>query len=278
MWRQLLKRLFTSVTIMFVPHSSSKSIRLRVPALVLLKIAVLSAIGAVYVYSVTVDAIKYKETKEELDYYAGQFNEIKSTISALKVAEAEFGKLFSMNSKEDVLESLNFSDSGAIDMEVLRLQINKTIDNVGEIKDYMSEQRDLYMATPRGWPVNGWLSSSYGRRKHPIKGTRDFHTGVDISSNPGAKIKATADGIVSFAGWSGANGRLVAVEHGFGFRTFYAHNKKNMVKVGDVVQRGDVIAYIGSTGSSTGPHVHYEVWKSGKPANPKTYLKAGDRG
>ncbi|NIT03464.1 hypothetical protein GTO10_00780, partial [Candidatus Saccharibacteria bacterium] len=112
-----------------------------------------------------------------------------------------------MDSKEDVLENLNFSDSGAIDMEVLRLQINKTIDNVGEIKDYLSEQRDLYMATPRGWPVNGWLSSSYGSRKHPIKGTRDFHTGVDISSNPNSKIKATADGIVSFSGWSGANGR-----------------------------------------------------------------------
>lgn len=277
MWRKLLRRLVTSVTIMFVPHSSRQTIRVRVPALVLLKILVLAVIGAIYVYSVTVDAIRYKETKKELDYYAGQFNELKSTISALKVAESEFGKLFSMDSKEDVLENLNFSDSGAIDMEVLRLQINKTIDNVGEIKDYLSEQRDLYMATPRGWPVNGWLSSSYGSRKHPIKGTRDFHTGVDISSNPNSEIKATADGIVSFSGWSGANGRLIAVEHGFGFRTYYAHNKKNKVKVGDVVQRGDVIAYVGSTGSSTGPHVHYEVWKNGKPVNPKTYLKVGDK-
>jgi murein DD-endopeptidase MepM/ murein hydrolase activator NlpD len=148
---------------------------------------------------------------------------------------------------------------------------------VGEIKDYLSEQRDLYMATPKGWPTVGWLSSSYGYRTHPIKGTRDFHTGVDISASPGSEIKATADGIVSFSGWSGANGRLVAIEHGHGFRTFYAHNKKIAVKVGDVVQRGDVIAYVGSTGSSTGPHVHYEVWKSGKSVNPKTYLKAGEK-
>ncbi len=247
------------------------------PALILVKTAVLAVIGAFYVYSVTVDAIKYKETKKELDYYTGQFNELQSTISALKAAEAEFDRLFSMESKEDVLENLNVSDSGAIDMEVLRHQITKTIDSVGEIKDYLSEQRDLYMATPKGWPVNGWLSSSFGSRKHPLKGTRDFHTGVDISSNPSTAIKATADGIVSFSGWSGANGRLIAIEHGHGYRTFYAHNKKNLVKVGDVVQRGDVIAYVGSTGSSTGPHVHYEVWKDGKPRNPKQFLKEGDR-
>jgi murein DD-endopeptidase MepM/ murein hydrolase activator NlpD len=277
MWLRLLKKLFTSVTIMFVPHSSSKTLRARVPVVALLMISLLSVTGAYCVYSVTVDAFKYKETKKELDYYTGQFSELQSTISALKVAEAEFGRLFSMDSREDVLEGLNFSDSGALDMEVLRLQINKTIDNVGEIKDYLSEQRDLYMATPRGWPVNGWLSSKYGYRTHPLRGGRDFHTGVDISSNPNSKIKATADGIVSFSGWSGANGRLIAVEHGFGFRSFYAHNKKNMVKVGDVVQRGDLLAYVGSTGSSTGPHVHYEVWKNGKPVNPKTYLKEGDR-
>jgi len=275
MWRKVFKRLFTSVTIMFVPHSSSKPVRLRVPALVLIQVAVLSIAGGVYIYNVTVDAIRYKETKKELDYYTGEFNDLKSTISALKEAQTEFDKLFSVDSKEEVLESMNFSDAGAIDMEVLRQQINKTIDNVGEIKDYLSQQRDLFMATPRGWPVSGWISSGFGYRTHPITGKRDFHTGVDISQDPGTAIRATADGIVSFAGWSGANGRLVAIEHGHGFRTYYAHNKKINVKVGDVVQRGDIIAYLGSTGRSTGPHVHYEVWKDGKPVNPTSYLIAG---
>jgi len=258
-----------------VPHSSSKPVRLRVPALVLIQVAVLSIVGGVYIYNVTVDAIRYKETKKELDYYTGEFNDLKSTISALKEAQTEFDKLFSVDSKEEVLESMNFSDAGAIDMEVLRQQINKTIDNVGEIKDYLSQQRDLFMATPRGWPVSGWISSGFGYRTHPITGKRDFHTGVDISQDPGTAIRATADGIVSFAGWSGANGRLVAIEHGHGFRTYYAHNKKINVKVGDVVQRGDIIAYLGSTGRSTGPHVHYEVWKDGKPVNPTSYLIAG---
>ncbi len=277
MWSRLLKSLFTSITIMMIPHSGSRSFRLRVPALVFLKVGVLSVLGAYFVYTVTVDALKYEQTKEKLDYYTGQFNELESTISALKTAESEFRQLFSLESKEQVLESLSYSDSGAIDMEVLKLQINKTIDSVGAIKDYLSEQRDIYMATPKGWPTKGWLSSSYGRRKHPISGHKDFHTGVDLSANPGVPIKATADGIVSFSGWSGANGRLVAIEHGFGFRTYYAHNKKNVVKVGDVVNRGDVIAYVGSTGNSTGPHVHYEIWKDGKSVNPKIYLKEGEK-
>lgn len=276
MWRRLLNKLFTSVTIMFVPHSSSKPYRVRVPALILVNAAVLSVIGAFYVFTVTMEAMKYNETKKELDYYAGQFSELESTILALKQAETQFHKLFAVDSKDEVLESLNFSDSGAIDMEILKQQINKTVDSVGEIKDYLSEQRDIYMATPQGWPVNGWLSSPFGWRKHPIKGVRDFHTGMDISADPGTPIKATADGIVSFSGWSGANGRLVAIEHGHGFRTFYAHTKKNDVKVGDVVQRGDVIAYVGSTGSSTGPHVHYEVWRDGRPTNPKNFVKKGD--
>ena len=272
---KLLKGLFTPITIMLVPHSSTKTLHMKMPAVVLLFGMVFSVLGAYYVYSTSVDALKYRETKVQLDYYTGEFEDMKSTITALKAAESEFGKLFAKESREDVLEGLNASDSGAIDMEVLKQQIRRAIDSVGEIKDYLSEQRDIYMATPQGWPVKGWLSSKYGRRTHPIRGGRDFHTGVDISSKPATKIYATADGIVSFSGWSGANGRLVAVEHGFGYSTFYAHNKKNAVKVGDVVKRGDLVAYVGSTGNSTGPHVHYEISKDGKSVNPMKYIREG---
>jgi murein DD-endopeptidase MepM/ murein hydrolase activator NlpD len=106
-----------------------------------------------------------------------------------------------------------------------------------------------------------------------MTGRADFHSGIDISSSPGNPVKATADGIVSFAGWSGGSGNLVVLEHGHGFSTFYAHNRKLNVRVGQKVRRGDVISYVGSTGDSTGPHVHYEIWKEGKPVNPKDYLK-----
>jgi murein DD-endopeptidase MepM/ murein hydrolase activator NlpD len=275
--KRLFKRLFTSVTIMLVPHSSRTPLSLKVPYIGLFSIAALCFLGMGYAYKLSKEAFLYGPTKEKLDYYTSQLSDLKSTISSLKMAELEFNRLFALESKEDVLDNLNTSDSGALDMDVLRRQINKTIDNIGGIKDYLSESRDLYRATPMGKPVeNGWISSSYGRRTHPIRGGRDLHTGMDISSRPGVPIKATADGIVSFSGRSGANGNLVAVEHGFGYQTFYAHNKKNIVKIGQVVKRGEIIAYVGSTGSSTGPHVHYEIWKDGKSVNPKRHLKGGN--
>ncbi|MEJ2696668.1 MAG: M23 family metallopeptidase [Candidatus Sulfobium sp.] len=102
---------------------------------------------------------------------------------------------------------------------------------------------------------------------------KEFHSGLDIAAEPGEPVRATADGIVIFAGWSGNNGNLVAIEHGLGFRTYYAHNRKVVVKVGQKVKRGQVISYVGSTGRSTGPHVHYEIWHEGKRVNPKKYIK-----
>jgi murein DD-endopeptidase MepM/ murein hydrolase activator NlpD len=96
---------------------------------------------------------------------------------------------------------------------------------------------------------------------------------VDISASPGTAIWATADGVVSHSGWTQYSGYLVAIEHGCGFSTIYAHNKKNAVKVGQRVKRGDIIGYVGSSGKSTGPHVHYEVWEKGKSVNPHKFLQ-----
>ena len=197
----------------------------------------------------------------------------RSSINALKRAEDEFTRLFSLESKEKVLENLDVSDSGAIDMENIKQQVRKTNETVGEIKEYLHIQRDIYFATPKGYPVKGRISSSYGRRVHPRSGRRDFHSGIDLSARPGSKVQATAEGIVSYSGWSGGSGNLIVLEHGHGFSTVYAHNRSNLVKVGQKVQRNDVIAYVGSTGNSTGPHVHYEIWKKGKHINPYKYLK-----
>ena len=110
-------------------------------------------------------------------------------------------------------------------------------------------------------------------RENPTTGADDFHSGIDLSISPGTPVRATADGIVSYSGWHGGNGNLVVLEHGHGFSTFYAHNKTTNVKIGQKVKRGDIISYSGSTGNSTGPHVHYEIWKDGKPLNPTGYLK-----
>lgn len=271
--RALFKKAFTPITIMLVPHSKTRPLNLKVPFIGMFTSIILWCFGTVYVISIAVDTFEYYKMKEKLNYYSQQFLELNATISALKKAENEFKRLFSLGSKEKVLEHIDTSDSGSIDIENLKQQIKITVETVGEIKDYLHVQRDIYIATPKGFPVRGNISSNYGRREHPGSGENEFHSGVDISTSPGNPVSATADGIVSFSGWSGGSGNLVVLEHGYGFSTFYAHNRINTVKVGQKVRGGDVISYVGSTGNSTGPHVHYEIWKDGRHVNPQKYIE-----
>ena len=122
--------------------------------------------------------------------------------------------------------------------------------------------------TPSIWPAAGYVSSPYGLR---FDGT-EFHQGIDIAADMGAPIVATADGVVTAAGWNGGYGNMVDVDHGGGIVTRYGHASAVAVTVGQQVRRGEVIAYVGSTGRSTGPHVHYEVRVNGAPVNPAGYL------
>ena len=270
-----IKRLFTPITIMIVPHTDRKPLNLKVPSIGVFAMLFMSLIGMLYVSSIAIDAVEYRMMKEKLAFYRSQFLELRSSLTALKSAEREFRRLFSLGSKEQVLENLDTSNSGEIeDIEALKEQIKIAIERVGSIRDYLSEQRDIYLSTPQGWPVMGELTSGFGNRIHPISGEVEFHSGFDISASPGTPVKATADGIVSFADWAGANGNLVVIEHGLGYSTFYAHNKSLLVKVGQRVKRGDIIAYLGSTGSATGPHLHYEIWQNGRPVNPQPFISA----
>jgi len=269
----MIKKAFTPITIMLIPHTDRKALQVKVPSVGVFASVILWFIGTVYVFSVAVDALEYNRMKESLNYYSGQFSEMRKTMTSLKNAEAEFRRIFSFKTKERVLENIDTSDNGSIDMENLKEEIKLTMESIGEIKDYLSQQRDLYMSTPKGWPVDGQVSSSYGYRLHPKTGARDFHSGMDIAADPGLPVKATADGIVSYAGWSGGSGNLVALEHGFGFSTFFAHNRLVAVNVGQKVKRGDILGYVGSTGNSTGPHLHYEVWKEGKALDPITFIE-----
>lgn len=122
--------------------------------------------------------------------------------------------------------------------------------------------------TPSIWPAAGYVSSPYGLR---FNGT-EFHQGIDIAADMGTPIVATADGVVTAAGWNGGYGNMVDVDHGGGIVTRYGHASAVAVTVGQQVRRGEVIAYVGSTGRSTGPHVHYEVRVDGQPVNPAGYL------
>ena len=126
---------------------------------------------------------------------------------------------------------------------------------------------------PSGRPVEeGWLSSTYGKRSDPFTGKPDFHPGLDFAGRKGSEVVAVADGVVIWSGPRGGYGNMVEIDHGHGYVTRYGHNEKNLVKVGDTVKKGQEIALMGSTGHSTGPHVHFEVLHNGKTVNPARFI------
>jgi murein DD-endopeptidase MepM/ murein hydrolase activator NlpD len=126
---------------------------------------------------------------------------------------------------------------------------------------------------PSGRPIKeGWLSSRYGKRNDPFTGKREMHKGLDFAGTMGADVIAVGDGVVSWSGKRYGYGNLVEITHGNGYATRYGHNQRNLVKVGDKVKKGEMIALMGSSGRSTGPHVHFEVLRNGKAVNPSRYL------
>ena len=127
---------------------------------------------------------------------------------------------------------------------------------------------NMTAAWPAGWPVAGVLTSGYGPRVHPLSGAYRQHQGIDLAAREGTPIRATANGVVSAAGWAGNYGLLVSLDHGGAVQTRYAHMSRLNVGSGQRVNAGDIIGFVGSTGNSTGPHVHYEIRQNGRALNP----------
>ncbi len=142
--------------------------------------------------------------------------------------------------------------------------------------DLLSDRQSFLAATPTLRPTNGYFSSRFGLRIHPITRRPLLHAGVDIAAPYGTQVIATADGVISYAGYESGYGNVVSIDHGYGVLTRYAHNSKIFVRTGQKVRRWDAIAAVGSTGHSTGPHVHYEVIVKGMPVDPMNYILQDD--
>ena len=148
-------------------------------------------------------------------------------------------------------------------------------DRFEEVLDVFQRERARLSCIPSINPVasqEAWISSGFGYRKDPINNDRRFHEGCDIVAPRNTPVIAPADGVVKFSGWREGLGRSIQIEHGYGYETTYGHNSKLLVKKGDRVKRGDEIARVGSSGRSTGPHLHYEVCLNGKLVNPYKYV------
>ncbi|MBI2113641.1 MAG: peptidoglycan DD-metalloendopeptidase family protein [candidate division NC10 bacterium] len=158
------------------------------------------------------------------------------------------------------------------DLEALGQEITSRERSFRELKTLLEEKRSILVSTPTIWPVKGLVTAGYGYRQSPFTGRREMHEGLDVAAPHGSPILATADGVVSFSGPLSAFGNVVFINHGHGFTTFYAHNSSNRVKEGQQVRRGEVVAYVGTSGRTTGPHVHYEVQVNGTTVNPLKYI------
>jgi murein DD-endopeptidase MepM/ murein hydrolase activator NlpD len=144
--------------------------------------------------------------------------------------------------------------------------------SLGELIAQLEDKHHHLVSSPAIWPTKGWLTSRFGNRISPFTGLRQFHSGIDIAGEKGTPVIAPARGRVSFVGDKGPLGRAIVIEHGYGVRTHYGHNSEITVRVGQEVVRGQVIAKLGTTGRSTGPHLHYGVEVRGRAMNPLDYI------
>jgi murein DD-endopeptidase MepM/ murein hydrolase activator NlpD len=141
-----------------------------------------------------------------------------------------------------------------------------------EVYDVLAEKKSILDHTPSIIPARGYRTRGFGMKYDPFTGYKRFHGGIDIGNKTGTPIYATADGIVESTGTAGDLGKLITINHGYGYKTRYGHLSKIKVTRGQKVQRGDLVGLMGSTGYSTGPHLHYEVIKNGKRVNPLEYV------
>jgi murein DD-endopeptidase MepM/ murein hydrolase activator NlpD len=163
----------------------------------------------------------------------------------------------------------------SVDPAALRnmdVHVSKLTERSEQLEAFYKDQRALLSSTPSVWPVRGYLSASFGNRTDPFTGQPDFHPGIDISTPVGTKVQAPADGVVVACGDKGGYGNAIVIDHKYGIVTRYGHLAAFNVRPGQKVKRGDVIGFVGNTGKSTAPHLHYEVWVRDQAQNPIHFI------
>ena len=197
-------------------------------------------------------------------------------IAKLDRGEFDFSNSPAMGGPENTVAEDSITVPDFIEsLESLSKQVDDRSDQLGLLETMLMSRNLEDEVSPAGRPIKrGWISSYYGMRTDPFTGRREHHKGMDLAGKDGSDVISVGAGVVTWAGDRYGYGKLVEVNHGNGYATRYGHSKQLLVEVGDAVKKGQVLALMGSTGRSTGPHVHFEVLYKGKAVDPKKYILA----
>jgi murein DD-endopeptidase MepM/ murein hydrolase activator NlpD len=199
-----------------------------------------------------------------------------ATVGKLDDGEFDFSQPPAMGGPEDpnaTPHSVSF-DVGS-EIAKMRTTLDSEETQLTVLENLLLDRRVDSSLRPSGYPVTeGYIGSGYGERSDPINGSVEHHLGLDFDAPPGTEIKAVADGVVTWNGDKAGYGNVIEIDHGNGYMTRYAHNQKNLARVGERVRAGQIIARVGQTGRATGPHCHFEVWLNGRAVNPLTYVNS----
>lgn len=221
--------------------------------------------------------------KNQITYFLSKSQEVEDRIERLSELERKVLEIVNIGggSEEEVSSLVSRSDyrdfsiwdMDQVDIDYIDNIISGQSEDIESLISGIENQLQTLEAIPNLRPAAGRISSPFGERISPVTRRTEFHRGIDIANSTNTDIIASAAGVVTFSGYNGSYGNMVLIAHGNGYSTIYAHNHENKVEVGDRVQKGELIAKMGSTGRSTGPHVHFEIRKGGEPIDPKSMLE-----
>jgi murein DD-endopeptidase MepM/ murein hydrolase activator NlpD len=283
-------------TLIIVPDAKARFRKIRVPLRLirwglpcLAVLASLGLVGLVYFTRVSWEVYSLRRLRTEnaaLVEKTREYEQRQGLVQArLRQLESLVTKLGVMAGLEKTLpDSALGGVGGVLNIDTMSPsldprsldQATKTLSDLESrskhLEAFFADQRVLLASTPSIWPVRGYLSATFGHRIDPFTNQRDFHSGIDISTPSGTKIIAPADGVIVSCGTKSGYGNTLVIDHGFGVVTRYGHLDGFNVRPGQRVHRNDVIGFVGNTGRSTAPHLHYEVWVRDQAQNPIQYI------
>ena len=301
---RFLRKAVKPVSVFIIPHNGMPSVRFNLPVLFLLLFGAGWTGITVWAGYIAGRHVDYYVTKADnrilrtkMAYVSEQVDKGMAYLEMTKRTDTQLRKVLGMSpgllEKQDGYGGPQASDladfhrmlnakaasikESTINNSIRDMQeeSRKRLSSYAEITLYLTDRHNSARATPSIWPAQGRITSPFGYRIAPLRMGSEYHTGIDIANEAGTPIVASADGVVRHSGWAQGYGMCVVVDHGFGYSTLYGHMSEIIAKEGAQVRRGQLIGRMGSTGSSTGNHLHYEVWTGGLPRNPVKFLQAG---